>query len=54
MVAFHIIREPLIARRAATQHEIAARMGVTQMTVSRRLTRILAQLRSTVGSITLG
>lgn len=34
-----------------TQREIAARIGVTQMQVSRLLTRILAQLRSGVGEI---
>jgi len=36
-----------------TQREIAARIGVTQMQVSRLLTRILGQLRSGVGEIPL-
>ncbi len=36
-----------------TQREIAARIGVTQMQVSRLLTRILAQLRNGVGEIPL-
>jgi RNA polymerase sigma-B factor len=34
-----------------TQREIAERIGVTQMQVSRLLTRILAQLRSGVGEV---
>jgi RNA polymerase sigma-B factor len=34
-----------------TQREIAARIGVTQMQVSRLLTRILAQLRNGVGEV---
>jgi len=34
-----------------TQREIAARIGVTQMQVSRLLTRILGQLRSGVGEL---
>jgi RNA polymerase sigma-B factor len=34
-----------------TQREIAARIGVTQMQVSRLLTRILAQLRTDVGEL---
>jgi RNA polymerase sigma-B factor len=34
-----------------TQREIAAKIGVTQMQVSRLLTRILGQLRSEVGDI---
>src|SRR3954453_8308268 len=37
-----------------TQREIAERIGVTQMQVSRLLTRILAQLRSGVGDVPLG
>ena len=37
-----------------TQREIAARIGVTQMQVSRILTRILGQLRSKVGEMPLG
>jgi len=37
-----------------TQREIAERIGVTQMQVSRLLTRILAQLRSSVGDVPLG
>ena len=36
-----------------TQREIAARIGVTQMQVSRLLTRILGQLRNGVGEIPL-
>ncbi len=36
-----------------TQREIAARIGVTQMQVSRLLTRILGQLRSGVGEVSL-
>ncbi len=36
-----------------TQREIAARIGVTQMQVSRLLTRILSQLRNGVGEIPL-
>ena len=36
-----------------TQREIAARIGVTQMQVSRLLTRILGQLRSGVGEMPL-
>ena len=34
-----------------TQREIASRIGVTQMQVSRLLTRILAQLRHGVGEL---
>ena len=34
-----------------TQREIAGRIGVTQMQVSRLLTRILGQLRSDVGDL---
>jgi RNA polymerase sigma-B factor len=34
-----------------TQREIASRIGVTQMQVSRLLTRILGQLRSGVGEL---
>ena len=34
-----------------TQREIASRIGVTQMQVSRLLTRILAQLRQGVGEL---
>ena len=37
-----------------TQREIAERIGVTQMQVSRLLTRILGQLRSGVGEVPLG
>ena len=37
-----------------TQREIAERIGVTQMQVSRLLTRILAQLRSGVGDVPVG
>jgi RNA polymerase sigma-B factor len=37
-----------------TQREIAERIGVTQMQVSRLLTRILAQLRSGVGEVPTG
>ncbi len=37
-----------------TQREIAERIGVTQMQVSRLLTRILGQLRSNVGEVPLG
>jgi RNA polymerase sigma-B factor len=37
-----------------TQREIAERIGVTQMQVSRLLTRILGQLRSDVGEVPLG
>jgi RNA polymerase sigma-B factor len=36
-----------------TQREIAARIGVTQMQVSRLLTRILGQLRNGVGEVPL-
>ena len=36
-----------------TQREIAARIGVTQMQVSRLLTRILGQLRNSVGEVPL-
>ena len=36
-----------------TQREIAQRIGVTQMQVSRLLTRILGQLRSSVGELPL-
>ena len=36
-----------------TQREIAERIGVTQMQVSRLLTRILGQLRSSVGDVPL-
>lgn len=36
-----------------TQREIAARIGVTQMQVSRLLTRILSQLRTGVGDTTV-
>ena len=36
-----------------TQREIAARIGVTQMQVSRLLTRILGQLRNGVGEMPL-
>jgi RNA polymerase sigma-B factor len=36
-----------------TQREVAQRIGVTQMQVSRLLTRILAQLRSRVGEVPL-
>lgn len=36
-----------------TQREIAARIGVTQMQVSRLLTRILSQLRTSVGDAEL-
>jgi RNA polymerase sigma-B factor len=36
-----------------TQREIAARIGVTQMQVSRLLTRILGQLRTSVGDVPL-
>ena len=34
-----------------TQREIASRIGVTQMQVSRLLTRILGQLRTDVGDV---
>jgi RNA polymerase sigma-B factor len=37
-----------------TQREIADRIGVTQMQVSRLLTRILGQLRTSVGDVPLG
>jgi RNA polymerase sigma-B factor len=37
-----------------TQREIAERIGVTQMQVSRLLTRILSQLRTSVGDVRLG
>jgi RNA polymerase sigma-B factor len=37
-----------------TQREIAAKIGVTQMQVSRLLTRILGQLRNGVGEVELG
>ena len=37
-----------------TQREIAERIGVTQMQVSRLLTRILGQLRNGVGDVPLG
>ena len=37
-----------------TQREIAEHIGVTQMQVSRLLTRILAQLRSGVGEVPVG
>lgn len=37
-----------------TQREIAAKIGVTQMQVSRLLTRILGQLRRGVGEVELG
>lgn len=37
-----------------TQREIAERIGVTQMQVSRLLTRILGQLRTSVGDVPLG
>ena len=37
-----------------TQREIAERIGVTQMQVSRLLTRILGQLRTGVGDVPLG
>ncbi len=37
-----------------TQREIATRIGVTQMQVSRLLTRILSQLRSGVGEVPVG
>jgi len=37
-----------------TQREIAARIGVTQMQVSRLLTRILGQLRNSVGGVQIG
>ncbi len=36
-----------------TQREIAARIGVTQMQVSRLLTRILGQLRNGVGQVSI-
>jgi len=48
-------RDRLILRlrffEGLTQHEIAERIGVTQMQVSRLLTRILAQLRHSVGDV---
>ena len=48
-------RDRLILRlrffEGLTQHEVAARIGVTQMQVSRLLTRILAELRHSVGDV---
>jgi RNA polymerase sigma-B factor len=48
-------RDRLILRlrffEGLTQREIAERIGVTQMQVSRLLTRILAQLRDSVGDV---
>ena len=48
-------RDRLILRlrffEGLTQHEVAEKIGVTQMQVSRLLTRILAQLRHSVGDV---
>jgi len=48
-------RDRLILRlrffEGLTQHEVAEKIGVTQMQVSRLLTRILAELRHSVGDV---